>query len=310
MPETILITGAGSGIGLACALQVARAGYHTIAGVLDTTQDAEVQEAARRAGLVVSTVCCDVTDAAAVRRVVETAGPLYGLVNSAGIGLRGFFEDLSDDEIRQAYEVNMFGSMSMARAVLPGMRARRRGRIILVSSAGGRIASMGISGYSSGKFALEGFAEALAMEVLPFGIGVSLIEPGLVLTPHFTHHRGRARAATDPHSPYYRWFVQHEHLVDEILLKQRIAPEDVAAAVLAALRARRPRLHYVVGRYARLTVALRRHLPDAWFERLYFRTLLGRVTQPRHPVRELRNLAPASDPASGEKAGSPPVFPA
>lgn len=304
VPGAVLVTGAGSGIGRACALAIARAGFATVAGVYDEEQATHLAEASRDCKHTLQIVRLDVTDPSALARAVRETGPFYGVVNSAGLGLRGFFEDLTEEEIQAVYDVNVFGSMAVARAVLPDMRRAGRGRLLFVSSAGGRVPSMGISGYSSGKFALEGFAESLAIEVAPFGINVSLIEPGLVFTPHFTKHRGRARKAMDPKSPYYAWFVQHEHLVDEILLERRITPEDVAATALAALQAPAPRLHYVVGRFAKAAVGLRRHLPDRWFERLYFRTLIARVIKPKRPVSQLRELTLAKTDASDEDGRS------
>src|SRR5262249_31680244 len=157
------------------------------------------------------------------------------------------------------------GAMAVTRAVLPHMRAAHCGRIVIISSAGGRIAAMTLSGYCAGKFALEGFGESLALEVAPLGVHVSLVEPGLVMTPHFTVNRGRAMAAVDPQSPYYTWFVQHEKMVDRVLQAKHITPTDVAQVVCRALQTKRPRLRYVVGWRANLLIALRRYLPGELF---------------------------------------------
>jgi NAD(P)-dependent dehydrogenase (short-subunit alcohol dehydrogenase family) len=289
----VLITGAGTGFGLATALRLARRGFAVYATVPDLAQEPGVAEAATTAGVRVHVLRLDVADAdsvaAAVRTAVTEAGGLFAVVNNAGLGLRGFFEDLADDEIRRLYDVNVFGAMTVTRAALPHMRAAGRGRVLFVSSAGGRIAAMTLSGYCSAKFALEGLAESLALEVGPLGIAVSLIEPGLVMTPHFTVHRGRARAAVDPASPYHRWFVRHEATVDGILRARRITAEDVAAAVEKAIVARRPRLRYVVGRGAKVMVALRRYLPGELFARLYAANAVRMVTRreplARHPGR-------------------------
>jgi NAD(P)-dependent dehydrogenase (short-subunit alcohol dehydrogenase family) len=233
----------------------------------------------------------DVTRAASVEQAVQhvsrAAGPLEALVQFAGMGLRGFFEDLALDEIRAVYDVNVFGMMTVARAVLPGMREAGRGRLVFTSSIAGRVGSMGISGYASSKFAVEGFAECLSLEVAPLGIHVTLLEPGLVLTPHFTINRNRARRAVDPSSPYYAWFCQHEALVDGILRRNRFGPDDIARQVERILTATRPRLRYVVGGKARAVVALRRALPGELFERFYFGMLRRLITAPRRPVTRL-----------------------
>ena len=205
----------------------------------------------------------------------------------AGIGLRGFFEDLTLDEIRHVYDVNVFGAMAVTKEVLPSMRAARKGRIVLTTSVAGRMGSMSISGYASSKFAVEGFAECLAQELAPFNIHVSLLEPGLILTEHFTRNRNRARQAQDPASPYYAWFCQHEKIVDDLLRRNRFTTADVARLVHRILTARRPRLRYLVGTKAKLVVSLRRHVPGELFERLYWDILRRLVTSPRRQAEGL-----------------------
>ena len=295
MPHAVLITGAGTGFGLATALLLAKRGYRVYASVPDLGQQEAVMAAAAEHQVSPHVLQLDVTDPASIQSAVNTvvaeSGGIYGLVNSAGLGLRGFFEDLSETEIRRLFEVNVFGVMAVTRTVLPHMRAAHCGRIVIISSAGGRIAAMTLSGYCAGKFALEGFGESLAIEVAPLGVRVSLVEPGPVMTPHFTANRGRAKAAVDPKSPYYTWFIQHEQLVDGILHARRITPADVAHTVYRALQARRPRLHYVVGRGAKLLIALRRYLPGELFERLYFGLAIRLVTKPRTPARGLDELS-------------------
>lgn len=275
MRNTILITGASSGIGLETALHLAEHGYQVCASVPEPGHVPAVEEAAGRRKAPVKTLILDVTDPEGIReaveRVVRECGGIYGLVNNAGLGLRGFFEDLVDEEIRRLFDVNVFGVMAVTRAVLPHMRRARQGRILIMSSAGGRIAAVTISAYCAGKFAVEGFGEALALETAPLGLYVSLIEPGLVMTPHFTVNRGQAKASIDPRSPYHAWFLRHERMIDGILGRNRIRPADVARTVRKALEAKRPRLRYIVGWRPRLLIGLRRHLPGEWFERAYLR---------------------------------------
>jgi NAD(P)-dependent dehydrogenase (short-subunit alcohol dehydrogenase family) len=291
MIPSVLITGAGTGIGLATALYLADSGFRVYASIPDPSQQEGVDAAASERDVDLQVLQLDVTDQQsiqlAVGAVVKESGGVYGLVNCAGLGLRGFFEDLSDREIRRLFDVNVFGVMAVTRAVLPHMRAARCGRVVIISSAGGRIASMTISAYCASKFAVEGFGESLALEVAPFDLHVSLIEPGLVLTPHFTVNRGRAGAAVDPGSPYYPWFAQHEKIVDDILRARRITPTDVARTVYRALTAKRPELRYVVGWRAKLMISLRRYLPGELFERLYFSQLIRMVTQPGDPATGL-----------------------
>jgi NAD(P)-dependent dehydrogenase (short-subunit alcohol dehydrogenase family) len=289
MASSVLITGAGTGFGLATALRLAGRGFEVYATVPDLAQEPAVAAAALAAGVSLHVLPLDVTDPATIERAVGTvvarAGGVFGLVNNAGLGLRGFFEDLAADEVRRLFDVNVFGALAVTRAVLPHMRAARRGRIVFLTSAGGRVAAMTLAGYCAAKFALEGAGESLALEVAPLGISVSMVEPGLVMTPHFTVHRGQARAAVDPASPYHDWFMRHEAVVDGILRAGRITPEDVAAAVDRALTDRRPRLRYVVGRGAKAMIALHRYLPAEPFRRLYAAQVVRRVRGRERPAR-------------------------
>jgi NAD(P)-dependent dehydrogenase (short-subunit alcohol dehydrogenase family) len=175
-----------------------------------------------------------------VAAIVQEAGRIDGVVHFAGMGLRGFFEDLGIDEIRRLYDVNVFGIMEVTQAVLPHMRERRSGRIVIVASAAGRMGEMSIAGYSSGKFAVVGLGECLRQEMALLGIFVSVLEPGLIYTPHFGINRNRARRAQDPASPYYFWFCQHEAIVDKLLATNKFTAEDIAGVVHKILTARRP----------------------------------------------------------------------
>jgi NAD(P)-dependent dehydrogenase (short-subunit alcohol dehydrogenase family) len=226
----------------------------------------------------------DVTDHASIQQAVHTivleSGGIYGVVNNAGIGLRGYFEDLADEEVRQVFNANVFGVMAVTKAVLPYMREARRGRIILISSVGGRIGALGVSAYCATKFAVEGFGESLFQEVAPLGVQVVLIEPGIIKTERWTTNRGLAKGALNPESPYHNWFRQVEKESDRLVRASTATPVDVAALVHEALTAARPRLRYMVGRKAKLAVALKRWMPGELFERLYFGLVMRRVTRP------------------------------
>lgn len=285
-PEVVLITGAGSGMGMETALLLASSGYHVHGTVLNDAEDAYLRNAARERGISLEIVRMDVTDpeqvALTVRKVMDSEGRIDSLVQFAGIGLRGFFEDLEMAEIRRVFDVNLFGLMTVTQAVLPHMRAARRGRIVLTSSIGGRMGSMSISGYVSSKFAIEGWAECLRQELAPFAIWVTLLEPGLIQTPHFTVNRNRARRALNPLSPYYAWFCQHEKIVDDILANNTFTVTKIARSVHAIMKARRPRLRYVIGPKARLILALRRYIPGEWFQNIYWSIIRRMVTKPQH----------------------------
>ncbi|MEA3337597.1 MAG: SDR family oxidoreductase [Chloroflexota bacterium] len=284
MIDRVLITGAGTGLGLETALTLAERGFDVYASVLNEEQRARVSQESAQRGLSVHTPVLDVTDETTIQPVVDSiaeGGSLLGVVNNAGISLRGYFEDCDDDEIRRVIDVNLFGAMAVTRAVLPAMREAGRGRFIYISSIGARISSMGRTAYCASKFALEGYAESLMQEVGPLGLHISIVEPAIINTERWTVHRGIARRAQDPSSPYHAWFQRQEELADQLVRTSPTKATDVAEAIFKALTERRPRLRYVVGRRARLVLMSRRYLPGEMFERLYFGEAVRRVTDPR-----------------------------
>ncbi len=288
--KSVLVTGAGTGLGLETALFLAERGFTVYAAVLDCSQQAHVEMHASRRLVRLRTVTLDVTDeatiAAAMGTIVDECGGIYGLVNNAGISLRGYFEDTDEAEIRRVFEVNVFGTMAVTRAALPHMRAARRGRVIFISSVGGRIASLARTAYCASKFGIEGLAEGLAPELELFGIQTSIIEPAIIKTERWTVNRGIARRALDPHSPYHDWFRAEERLADRLVANTPTKPPEVAKTVYQALTTKQPRLRYVVGKRARLTMALRRYTPGEWFDRVYFGAAVRMVTRGKTDDRE------------------------
>jgi NAD(P)-dependent dehydrogenase (short-subunit alcohol dehydrogenase family) len=276
--RAVLITGASTGIGRACAEQLDHVGFDVLAGVRrDSDADALRSAASER----LRPLLLDVTDgdsiAAALGTVDEVApAGLAGLVNNAGIGIGGPLELLTTDEWRRQFEVNLFGAVAVTQATLPALR-RARGRIINITSIGGRLATPFLAPYSASKFALEAVTDSLRQELRPFGVEVVAIEPGAVATPIWD----KARASSDeltasmPADGLELYRTSIEALRKAISDSERagIPPQQVAAAVAHALTARRPRTRYVIGRDAKTRLALSRLLPTRVMDRLVARVL-------------------------------------
>jgi NAD(P)-dependent dehydrogenase (short-subunit alcohol dehydrogenase family) len=183
------------------------------------------------------------------------------LVNNAGFGLGGALEDLTLDELREQFETNFFGTVAMTKAVLPGMRERRKGKIINVSSIAGRFGQPGATAYCSSKYAVEGLSEALRHEVSRFGIFVSLVEPGTFKTAIFTQNLRMARRAHDPGSPYFAFTKHMEGVLHRLLEKNSADPIAVAQCIAKIALAKKPRLRYLVGKDARAEALAKAVLP-------------------------------------------------
>ncbi|HWC27019.1 MAG TPA: SDR family oxidoreductase [Solirubrobacteraceae bacterium] len=299
--EAVLVTGCSTGLGLETALHLAGKGMRVYATVRELGASATIDAAAAERGVTLEVVELDLTAPDSVHAAVETvvghAGGIYGLVNNGGIGLRGCVEDASDAEIRKVFETNVFGTIAVTKAVLPHMRAARRGRIVTLSSVGGRISSFGVAVYCASKFAQEGLVEGLALEVAPFDVQAILVEPGIVRTTRWTTHRGYAARAHAPDSPYRRLFDAAEQLADRVLVRSKTTPDDVARAVHLALTTDKPRLRYVVADPGGKAIMLRRYLPERLFERVYFGGLLRQLQ--REPTAISPRTRAGRDPAPG-----------
>lgn len=259
--SVVLITGSSSGIGLATAVHFARLGHDVHAGVRKPKTATELAQAIETEKLRIRPVVLDVDDvgsvAHAVEEVVDRSGQIDVLVNNAGIGGGGPIEDVPVEWVKTLFETNYFGVIRMIRAVLPGMRTRRSGAIINVSSIAGRLAIAGHGHYSAVKHALEAASEALAQEVQSFGIRVAIIEPGVVLTPIFS----KAQRFADPASPY-AVHVRRLLLFYQMQMRAPSQPADVAAVIHEAVTTMAPKLRYPVGEDAKRLAAGRQRLTD------------------------------------------------
>jgi NAD(P)-dependent dehydrogenase (short-subunit alcohol dehydrogenase family) len=259
MPEqrVVLVTGASSGVGQSTARLLSEQGYR----VFGTSRNAAGGGDTPGLTLLPLDVRSDDSVATCLSTVSGLAGRLDVLVNNAGYELAGALEELSIDEAKAQFETNFFGVFRMVKAVLPLMRRQNQGQIINVTSLAGlsSIPFMGI--YSASKFALDGYTEALRLEVKPFNIRVSQIEVGFLRTPMMNHRQVAAGRIAE----YDPW---RQRAYDAIRASEEKGPgpELVANTVLKIAGSKKPRLRYVVGQQAKLVTGLRRFLPEAAFE--------------------------------------------
>ena len=270
----VLITGASTGIGEATALRLDKAGFQVFAGV----RKPEDGERLRAAGVTVVQPL-DVTKAEDVAAAVQTVEgalggrPLRGIVNNAGIGIGGPLEALDLDDFRRTIEVNTTSQLAVTKAFLPLLR-RSHGRIVNMSSIGGRVAQPFAGPYIASKFALEGVTDVLRGELLEWGIDVIAIEPGTIATPIWEKSSREADDVLAKLTPEQRdLYGKRLAKMTKVLARQGkrgASPEKVADAVERALTARRPRPRYLVGD-AHVLINLKRILPTRWFDRLLYR---------------------------------------
>ncbi len=275
--KTVLITGGTDGLGRATALLLAEEGYRVFAAGRNPAKREALATLARERRLPLDTVEMDVCDDASVARAVAEvrlkAGPIDALVNNAGIGFIAVMEEVKMADLKRQFETNFFGAVRVTQQVLPEMRARRRGRIINMSSIAGKVALPLFGPYAGSKFALEGMSDALRLELHPFGIDVVLIEPGYIPT-HFQDTSLELSAAyreAASRSPYARVYKGFVGSWKRSTRSARYTPEDCARVILRALRDNPPRPRYTVTRSARITKWAKRLLSDRMLDRRLIR---------------------------------------
>jgi NAD(P)-dependent dehydrogenase (short-subunit alcohol dehydrogenase family) len=262
MSKVTLITGTSTGIGRATALHMARSGYDVIATMRDPERGEALRDAAKDAGGQLAIMKLDVTDGSSIKRcvadVVKEKGRIDVLVNNAGIGELWPVERNSEALARATFETNFFGPLWLIQAVLPGMRERRSGTIVNVSSVAGRIAVMGQAMYSASKFALEALSEALAVEVRAFNIRVAVIEPGIFRTEIVAR---AAQTKLDPNSPYAA-IERRGAAVYAQGVETGGDPQAVAETIERAISTDEPSLRYRVGTDADAFLSGRSRISD------------------------------------------------
>jgi NAD(P)-dependent dehydrogenase (short-subunit alcohol dehydrogenase family) len=297
--KTILITGATAGIGRHAALELVRQGHHVIATGRREAALATLKEEAAKSKGRLDTLVLDVTSAASVAAAVTLVDALTDsrgldvLVNNAGYGQMGPVEEVTDAELRRQYDTNVFGLMSVTRAFLPKMRERGAGRIVNVGSIGGRFTFPLMGAYNSTKYAVESLSDALRNELAPFGIHVSIIEPGPIATEFNDRAMDTIDASAYSGSPYAPIVAQADRFRKQFEAGAA-GPEVTTRAIVHASTARRPRVRYVVPRMLAVVLTVLAFLPTRLLDFVMQRTAGLTRKNLEQARREPPQIAPAS----------------
>jgi NAD(P)-dependent dehydrogenase (short-subunit alcohol dehydrogenase family) len=263
--KVALVTGSSRGIGFVTSTILARNGFLTYASMRNLDKEKEIRLVVDKEKIPLKTIQLDVTDSNsvdnAIKSIMEQSGRIDVLVNNAGYGLVGAFEELGIEEIKQQYETNLFGVIRVTQAVLPIMRKQKSGIIVNMSSGAGRFGYPNGSAYVSTKFALEGLSESIAYEVEPFGIKIVLVEPGFVRT-NFSNVVGKK--SVSPNSQYSKMTEKMADNIEQMKLKSS-PPELVANVVLEAVTNKNPNLRYLAGKDVEQWIEQKKNMSDEEF---------------------------------------------
>ena len=277
MAKTVLITGASSGIGEEAVKALLAAGYTVYAGARRVDRMKGLSEAG--AHLLTLDVTDDASMATAVQTILQEAGRIDVLINNAGYGSYGALEDVPPQEARRQFDVNIFGLARLTQLVLPTMRAQRSGRIVNVSSIGGKFGEPFGSWYHATKFAVEGLSDSLRMELHPFGIDVVVIQPGATHS-EWSSIAHESLIKYSGNGPYREGANSHAQFMEIGHQGSIPAPPGVVArTILQSVQAKRPKTRYVTGGFAGTMLFMRLVLSDRAFDAI-FRMMEHRMTKP------------------------------
>lgn len=277
--KVVLVTGASSGFGLLICLELAAKGYHVAAGMRRPEASELLLGPAREAGLesMIHVVKLDVCDPESIKSAILEIDHRWSrldlLVNNAGEAVGGFVEEVPLEAWRKQMDVNFFGSVSVTQTALPLMRETGKSRIIFMSSISGIVGFPGYGPYASSKFAIEGFAECLSLELRPLGMDVVLIEPGAYGTPIWG--KGFSEIKAEEGSPYYS-MLKHVIGFSKATAENSGNPSEVARLVGEIAGRTSPRFRYRLPFGTRMTIAAKLVLPYRFFQRIVLRTLSKR----------------------------------
>lgn len=270
--EVVVITGSSSGFGLYTALEFAKENYDVIATMRDASKEDILMEEARKLG-VESNITIRIVDVTNEKSVDELAaylnhkGGVDILINNAGFARAGFVEEIPVHEYKQQLATNFFGTIHVTQKILPLMREKNHGKIIMMSSVSGQVGFPGLSPYVSSKFALEGWSESLRLELLPFSIYVSIIEPGSFRTNIWDSGKKITNKSLQTNSPYRTQMINLETYLQKSS-KCYGDPIQVAKKIVAISKKDSPKLRYTIGRGVGGTIILKKLLPWKWWEKI------------------------------------------
>jgi short-subunit dehydrogenase len=271
--KVAVVTGSSTGIGYETALTLARNGFYTYATMRNLEGDSEekVTNISKSENLPLQVIKLDVNNDKsvidAIDRIIQEKKRIDVTINNAGYALVGAFEETSKDDIIAQFETNFFGAIRVMQAVIPIMRKQRSGKIVNITSMGGRIAIPLDSIYHATKFALEGLSESIQYELEPFGIKVILIEPGAVGS-NFWKNLKMATKIVDPNISVYRKLENNTSEALKQMVQNTIPSSQVAKVILQAVISDNPEFRYVVGEDAAMIIEARRNMTDREFQNL------------------------------------------
>ena len=276
MEKIAMVTGSSSGIGFETSLGLARNGFYTFASMRDVSKGNKIKELAKKENLPIDIIELDVDKEDsiknAVKTIIEKKQRIDVLVNNAGWGLWGSVEDVSIDEFKAQFETNFFSIIRMIQEVAPIMREQKSGHIINISSIAGRIGFPISPAYISSKFALEGLSESLRFELMPFGVNVIIIEPGMIKTNFFEPMKlGEKAEKTD----VYKNITEKVLSGVKMMAQMATDPKEVSNTIIQAIKEEKPLPRYIVGNDALMFLEAKKMKTDIEFENYLKKELYG-----------------------------------
>jgi len=271
--KVAVVTGSSSGIGLETSLTLARNGFHTYATMRKLEDGSrQLTDIDKNENVPLQVIQLDVNNEKSVvdgiNRIVKEKERIDVVINNAGYALVGALEETSMEEIKTQFETNFFGAIRVMQAVIPIMRKHKSGRIVNITSMGGRVAIPLDPIYHGTKFALEGLSESIQYELEPFGIRVILIEPGAVGTNFWKNLKMATKASSDPNNSPYRQMEDNMSKAFKQMVQNTIHPSEVAKVILQAVTSDSPNFRYVVGKDAANIIEARKNMSDREFQNL------------------------------------------